>query len=108
MTQRSAGPIQEPANGGFRPLHGGTEMSKLSRPTFMHAATASIGTFAILTGRAKGAEFVYKFANNQPVNHPMNVRATEMLPKILEESGGRLEVRLFPNNQLGADTDMLQ
>jgi tripartite ATP-independent transporter DctP family solute receptor len=37
----------------------------------------------------------------------MNVRANEMLPKILEESGGRLELRVFPNNQLGADPDML-
>ena len=83
-------------------------MSTISRRTFVHAAAASVGTFAILTGRAKGAEFSYKFGNNQPVNHPMNVRANEMLPKILEESGGRLEVRVFPNNQLGADPDMLQ
>src|SRR5215468_7326642 len=83
-------------------------MSTISRRTFVHAAAASVGTFAILTGRAKGAEVSYKFGNNQPVNHPMNVRANEMLPKILEESGGRLEVRVFPNNQLGADPDMLQ
>ena len=85
-------------------------MSKISRRKFMHtaaAATASIGTFGILTDRAKGAEFIYKFANNQPVNHPMNVRSNEMAPKIPEESGGRLEVRVFPNNQLGADTDTL-
>ena len=83
-------------------------MSNISRRTFGKTAAASIGTFAILTGRAKGAEFSYKFGNNQPINHPMNVRATEMLPKILEESGGRLEVSVFPNNQLGADPDMLQ
>src|SRR3954453_732145 len=83
-------------------------MSTLSRRTFVQTTAASVGTVAILTERARGAEFVYKFANNQPVNHPMNVRANEMLPKILEESGGRLEVRVFPNNQLGADPDMLQ
>src|SRR3954453_19742794 len=81
-------------------------MSTLSRRTFVQTTAASVGTVAILTDRAKGAEFTYKFANNQPVNHPMNVRANEMLPKILEESGGRLEGRVFPNNQLGADTDM--
>jgi TRAP-type transport system periplasmic protein len=85
-------------------------MSTISRRNFVKAgaaATASIGTFNILTERAKAAEFTYKFANNQPVNHPMNVRSNEMLPKILEESGGRLELRVFPNNQLGADPDML-
>src|ERR1700745_2469205 len=87
-----------------------SEMSKISRRKFAHtaaAAAASVGTFGIFTDRAKGGQIVFKFANNQPVNHPMNVRANEMLPKILEESGGRLEVRVFPNNQLGADTDML-
>lgn len=83
-------------------------MSATSRRTFVQTAAASVGTFAILTGRARGAEFVYKFANNQPVSHPMNVRAAEMLPRILEQSGGRLEVQLFPNSQLGADPDMLQ
>jgi len=83
-------------------------VSKISRRKFVRtAAAASIGTFGILTDRAKGAEFTYKFANNQPVNLPMNVRSNEMAPKIPEESGGRLEVRVFPNNQLGADTDML-
>src|SRR5215212_383412 len=85
-----------------------SDMSKISRRTFVHTAAASIGTFGILTDRAKGAEFSYKFANNQPVTHPMNVRAKEATAKILEESGGRLEVTVFPNNQLGADTDMLQ
>jgi TRAP-type transport system periplasmic protein len=100
-------PDRGAAKGGAPPEEE-TDMSTISRRTFVHGAAASVGTFAILTDRAKGAEFVYKFANNQPVNHPMNVRATEMLPKILEESGGRLEVRVFPNNQLGADPDMLQ
>jgi TRAP-type transport system periplasmic protein len=92
----------------FLPM--GSEMSKISRRNFVKAgaaATAAVGTFGILTERAKGAEFVYKFANNQPVNHPMNVRLNEMMPKVLEESNGKLEIRVFPNNQLGADTDML-
>ena len=51
--------------------------------------------------------YKFKFANNLPVSHPVNVRAQEILPKILEESNGTLEVRMFPNNQLGGDSDML-
>ncbi len=70
-------------------------------------ASASIGVFSILPRRASAAEFVYKFANNLPVSHPMNIRVQEVIPKILEESHGKLEVRVFPNNQLGGDTDML-
>jgi len=71
------------------------------------ASGASIGGVAILKRPASAAEFVYKFGNNLPVDHPMNKRVQEVIPKILEESDGKLEVRVFPNNQLGGDTDML-
>lgn len=84
-------------------------MATISRRTFVHAAAgaASVGTFGILTRRASAAEFVYKFGNNLPASHPMNIRMQEAIPKILEESNGKVEIRLFPNNQLGGDTDML-
>ena len=71
------------------------------------AATAGLGMANILRRPASAAELTYKFGNNLPVDHPMNKRVQEVVPKILEESHGKLEVRLFPNNQLGGDTDML-
>jgi tripartite ATP-independent transporter DctP family solute receptor len=37
----------------------------------------------------------------------MNLRATEAAEKIKKESGGRVVIQIFPNNQLGSDTDML-
>ena len=37
----------------------------------------------------------------------MNVRAKEATDKILEETGGRVSIQIFPSNQLGSDTDML-
>jgi tripartite ATP-independent transporter DctP family solute receptor len=37
----------------------------------------------------------------------MNVRLREAVEKIKEESAGRMELQLFPNSQLGGDTDML-
>lgn len=52
-------------------------------------------------------EFSFKFGNNLPVTHPLNTRAQEAAARILAESKGRLEVKIFPNNQLGGDTDML-
>ena len=85
-------------------------MSRLTRRKFL-ATTAAAGgglaSFGILTSRARAAEFTYKYANNVPVTHPMNVRSREAVEKIKEESGGRLEIQIFPNNQLGGDTDML-
>jgi Bacterial extracellular solute-binding protein, family 7 len=73
------------------------------------AAGAALPLFGITSRRGSAAEPQYKFkyANNMPVTHPINVRAHEILPKILQESNGELEVNVFPNNQLGGDSDML-
>jgi tripartite ATP-independent transporter DctP family solute receptor len=70
------------------------------------AASAVVGV-NILTRRAQAAEFQLKYANNSPLTHPMNLRAQEAVAKIKEESKGRVEIEIFPNNQLGGDTDML-
>jgi TRAP-type transport system periplasmic protein len=56
---------------------------------------------------AQKAEFSYKYANNLPVTHPMNIRAKEMVDAIRAETKGRVDIQVFPNNQLGSDTDML-
>jgi tripartite ATP-independent transporter DctP family solute receptor len=71
------------------------------------AATGLATSFAIRTTPARAAEFNYKFANNQTLTHPMNVRAKEAAAKIQEESGGRVAINIFPSSQLGADTDVL-
>jgi tripartite ATP-independent transporter DctP family solute receptor len=72
----------------------------------MVGATAlGVTTFAI--GRARAAEFTYKFANNLALSHPLNKRAQEAANKIKEETGGRFELQIFPSSQLGSDTDTL-
>ena len=53
------------------------------------------------------AEFSFKYGNNLPLSHPMNSRAAEMAAAINAESKGRIDFQVFPNNQLGNDTDML-
>ncbi|WP_447980910.1 TRAP transporter substrate-binding protein [Achromobacter kerstersii] len=52
-------------------------------------------------------KFRLKFGNYQPLTHPLNIRAKEMAAKIKAETGGLVEVQIFPNSQLGSDTDML-
>ncbi len=56
---------------------------------------------------AQKAEFNYKYANNLPITHPMNLRAKEMADAIRTETNGRVDIQIFPNNQLGSDTDVL-
>ena len=73
-------------------------------------ATAGVSAMGLPFGRAlaqKPAEFTLKYGNNLPVAHPMNVRAAEMAAKINSESKGRIAFEVYPNNQLGNDTDML-
>ncbi|MFL6679662.1 MAG: TRAP transporter substrate-binding protein [Burkholderiaceae bacterium] len=64
-------------------------------------ALPSMGAFA------QKAEFTYKYANNLPVTHPMNLRAKEMADAIRAETKGRVDIQIYPSNQLGSDTDML-
>jgi len=81
-------------------------MPPISRRSLV-AGTIALPLFAIRSRPADAAEFTLKYANNLPAAHPMNLRANEMVPRILEASGGRVEIQVFPNNQLGSDTDML-
>ena len=80
---------------------------RTTRRTLLLAGTAA-GAAIAMPWIAKGAaEFQFKYANNSPVAHPLNVRATEAMKRIKEETNGRVDIQIFPNNQLGSDTDML-
>src|ERR1700724_1951252 len=81
-----------------------------SRRTLLKASAASavMGSVgAPFVARAQQAEFTYKFANNLPDSHPLNIRSKEMAAAIKTETNGRFDLQIFPNNQLGADTDVL-
>jgi tripartite ATP-independent transporter DctP family solute receptor len=81
-----------------------------SRRTLLKASAASAvlgGIGAPMVARAQTAEFTYKFANNLPESHPFMTRAREMAAAILAETNGRFDMQVFPNSQLGSDTDML-
>ena len=82
-------------------------MITISRRRVGLAGLGALAAPAILRHPASAAEFNYKFATNQPLTHPSNVRAQEAIDRIREQSGGRIAMQLFPNNQLGGDTDML-
>jgi TRAP-type transport system periplasmic protein len=84
-------------------------MTKMTRRMFLRTTTAGTGVvaFGILTRRGDAAEFTWRYANNLVPAHSMNVRLEQAIERIRQESGGRMEIQIFPNNQLGGDTDML-
>ena len=69
------------------------------------AAAATAAPIKLVYGQS--AEFTYKFANNLPLTHPVNIRAKQATDKIRDETNGRLDIQIFPSNQLGSDTDTL-
>ena len=73
----------------------------------MLATTAGALALPATHAFAQKAEFQYKYANNLPVSHPMNIRAKEMADAIRSETKGRVDIQIFPSSQLGSDTDML-
>lgn len=82
-------------------------MSINRRTILLGAAAGALAAPFIRPGMARAAEFSYKIANNQPMEHPSNIRLAEAAKAILEATDGRFDLQIFPSNQLGADTDVL-
>ena len=82
----------------------------LSRRRLLAAGSAAaVGGVvgAPFVARAQPPQFTYKYANNLPETHPMNVRAREMAAAIKTETNGTFDLQIFPSSQLGSDTDTL-
>ena len=71
------------------------------------AGASALPLFSIASRPAHAAEFNYKFATGQDPTHPVNKRAQEAIDRIRNATNGRLDIKLFPANQLGSDTDLL-
>ena len=63
--------------------------------------------FSIAQRPARAAEFELKYATGQDPAHPVNVRAKQAHDRIREATSGRVDIKIFPANQLGSDTDLL-
>lgn len=71
------------------------------------AGALALPLFSIATRPAHAAEFELKYATGQDPTHPVNLRAKQAHDRIREATSGRVNIRLFPANQLGSDTDLL-
>jgi tripartite ATP-independent transporter DctP family solute receptor len=78
---------------------------KITRRKLLGSAAACLVTTANQASAA--AEFEFKLGVNTPDAHPLTVRLIEAARAIGTHSGGRLNVTVFPNSQLGGDPEML-
>lgn len=81
-------------------------MSKIITRRGFAALAGGVAT-ALPLRYAYAAEFAFKIGTNVPASHPLNVHLSRAAEQVKIETDGRFEFRLFPNNQLGADADML-
>ncbi len=83
-------------------------MTNFTRRTVLRTlAAAPAASFIAMPHIARAAEIELKYGNNLPLSHPLNIRAQEAAERVAKETNGRVEIKIFPNNQLGGDTDML-
>lgn len=71
------------------------------------ASAATLATLGAPLRVGAQSTLTFKWANNIPLTHPSNIRVKEAADAIKAASGGKVEIQIFPNNQLGGDTDML-
>lgn len=82
--------------------------TKLTRRALLHTLAAAPAASVIgMPFIARAAEIELKYGNNLPLSHPLNIRAQEAADRVKAQTNGRIEIKIFPNNQLGGDTDML-
>jgi TRAP-type transport system periplasmic protein len=84
-------------------------MSHISRRRFT-AGLLAAGGMALVSRRAAAAEFQLRQFHNQPAESPLHKRLVEMWAAVKMETGGRVDVKTFPDNdQLpGGDPDALK
>jgi len=71
------------------------------------AALGLGGTLGHRAARAQGESLKLKLGNDLPATHSLNVRLREAVDAISAETNGRVAISVFPNNQLGGDSDMM-
>ena len=80
-------------------------MANLIRRSLVVAGTATVAVPWI--ARAAAPEFRLKFGNIVSGDHPLNTVMAKAREKILKDTDGKVQIDIFPKNQLGSDADML-
>lgn len=62
------------------------------------ASLAAAGGLTLITRRARAADFSMRQFHNQPAASPLHKRLVEMWAAVKTETGGRVEVAVFPDN----------
>lgn len=79
---------------------------RVTRRGLMGAASAILALPAVMR-QARAAQYTWKFGHTAPTTFPLHIRLVEAAARIKQHSGGRMDLQIFPNSQLGGDNDLL-
>ncbi len=82
-------------------------MQSTRRTLLKGAASAALVGLGSRTATAQSGTYNQKVATNVAITHPIYLRLKEASDRIKAESDGKVNIGVFPNGQLGSDTDML-
>lgn len=71
-------------------------------------AALVVGTALVFAGSANAADITFKLAHGASDKHPFHKLAELYKASVEKKTGGKVEVQLFPNRQLGDDIDVLK
>jgi tripartite ATP-independent transporter DctP family solute receptor len=80
---------------------------RISRRVFTGGAAGLSAALILRNNPAHSAEFNFRFGIQIPDTHPTSIRVQEAAALIREQTNGRVDIRVFPNGQLGSEADML-
>ena len=66
-----------------------------------------VGLAAPYISRAVAADYSWKLGHGFSATHPVNTFAIEAAARIRQDTGGKVDIGVFPNSQLGGDSDLL-
>ena len=76
-------------------------MARMRRRHFVAACGAvGLSLAAPWVARGDAPEFSYKVGTNLVATHPLNVRLQEAADQIKQDTGGKVELRIFPTGPL--------
>ena len=78
----------------------------MTRKQFLAGAAVASSVWTTRPARA-ASHYVIRFGVDLSTDHPTTVNAMEAAKKIKDATDGAVDVKIFPNNQLGDDTHML-
>jgi tripartite ATP-independent transporter DctP family solute receptor len=78
----------------------------ITRRKLLRTSAAAVALAGAPLHASRAAEFTLKWGHAMPATHPISIRGTEAIENIRKQTNGRVDIQMFPDNQLGGDNDM--